>query len=146
LILVLPVVGVLLVGNAFGLGSGYWMVGIGIFLVFTIMWAIAYTYLKRRKFNKYLGSLPPGQRLSAMDEYYGGLISRMMESPKYKQKEKEIREKMEKRMKPILDKLENTAGPLSFSARNQFEVEIKKLEVELGHQSTPEPKPTLQRK
>jgi hypothetical protein len=145
LILVVSVVGASLIGNGFDLGTGSWIVGIGIFIVATALWAIAYTSVKQRKFKKYLESLPPEQRLSAMDEYFGGMFSRMMQTPQYKQKEKEIREKLEQRMKSILEKLGNTAGPLSFSAQNQIQAEIKELEIELGQESSPEPNLTLQR-
>lgn len=128
------------------LGVGIASLGIGL-LVFgflTLVWAMTEAKIKSQKLSQYLASLPPGQRFSALEEYYDGMLSRITETPEYKLKEKEFREKLEKRMKPILDQLENP-GPLSFSARNRIEADIKELEKELRSKPTSEHNPALQR-
>ena len=116
---------------------GRWAIGLGIivflviYIFLGIIWAVIYSRIERRKFRNYLAGLPPGERLAAIDERSGGMIKKLTATPEYRQAQEELKQKLEKRMKPILDML-NTPGPLSFSAQNQLEAEIKKLEEELG--------------
>lgn len=127
-----------------GVGIVSLCIGVLVFGFLTLVWAMTQAKIKAHKLRQYLASLPPGQRFSALDEYYDGMLSRITETSEHKQMEKELREKLEKRMKPILNQLENP-GPLSFSARNRIEADIKKLEKELRSKPTSEHNPALRR-
>jgi hypothetical protein len=142
LFFLLAVIGSFLIAGNTGLDTERWTIGIGIFVFLVIyvflaiIWAVISSQIERRKFNRYLASLPPGQRLAAVDERFGGMLEKLTATPEYKRKEEEFRKKFEKRLRPILDTLEKTPGPLSFSAQNQLAAEIKELEKELGVEKT----------
>lgn len=110
LIILVSVAGAYVIGRRFELDYGRWVVGIAIFVLLTIGRAKADVYFRAKKFRRYLLSLPRAKRIAALDEYYGGLLSKMTETVDYKQVEKEVREKMEQRVKPMLDKLEKQKG------------------------------------
>ena len=111
--------------------------GVFIFIFLGIIWAIIRSKIESKRFKKYLQSLTPEQRLiaveqrlKAIDERSGGMLTKLKQSPEYRRALEKSMERTEKCLKPILDMLE-TPGPLSFSAQNQLEAMIKELEKEL---------------
>ena len=124
LFLLSAVVSAFLIVGIVGIDKGRFFIGIAIgivvyvFLVLT--WAAIHTKIETKRFNKYLKSLPPEQRLKAIDERFGGMLTKLAATPEFKRAEEEFRQKFEKHLKPILDTLE-TPGSLSFSAQNQLE-------------------------
>jgi 4-amino-4-deoxy-L-arabinose transferase-like glycosyltransferase len=138
----IAVVGAYLIVGNMGFEMGRWVIGLGIivflviYIFLGIIWAVVYSWIERIKFSNYLAGLPPGERLTAIDERFGGMIKKLTATPEYKRAEEEFRQKFEKRLKPILDTLEKTPGPISFSAQNQLAAKIKELEKELGVEKT----------
>lgn len=137
LFFLLAVIGAFLVVSNISLDIGRWAIGAGVFIFLVIyvflslIYAAIHNQIERKNFEKYLASLPLRERMAAIDERFGGMLKKLTATPEYKQAEEEFRRKFEKRLKPILSTLE-APGPLSFSAQNQLETEIKKLEKELG--------------
>jgi hypothetical protein len=135
LLLLFALVSAFLIVGIVGIDKGRFFIGIAIgiviylFLVFT--WATIHTKIETKRFNKFLKSLPPEQRLKAIDERFGGMLTKLAATPEFKRAEEEFRKRFEGRLKPILDTLE-TPGPLSFSAQNQLEAKFKELEKELS--------------
>jgi hypothetical protein len=135
LFLLSAVVSAFLIVGTVGIDKGRIYIGIAmgivIYVFLVLTWAAIHTKIETKRFNKYLKSLPPEQRLKAIDERFGGMLTKLAATPEFKRAEEEFRQKFEKHLKPILDTLE-TPGPLSFSAQNQLEAKFKELEKELS--------------
>lgn len=131
LFILLAIVGGYVIGEIAGLDRGRWFLGLVIFIFLIIIWAFIHVQIERRKFNRYLASFPPGQRLAALDERFGGVIKRLTETPEYRRAAGELQKKFEKRLRSIHDIFEQTPGPLSFSAQKQLDAAINELKKEL---------------
>jgi len=102
-------------------------IGVGVFMVVFAASVKLHLYFRNRALRRYLMSLPHDRRMAALDAHYGGRLSKMMETPEYRKIETDVRETLDRRVRPMLERLQQHKGPLSFSAQNRIEADLAEL-------------------
>src|ERR1051325_12089164 len=84
------------INRTFDLGYASWVVGVGIFFALIYVRVRIEHNSRMRQLHEYLQSLPPGERLDALDKYYNGALSSVTQTPEYRDVERIVRGRMER--------------------------------------------------